>query len=125
MDLFPHKARDFCFFVGIQVRLAGHLSSCQRNMGQVNSSTIVFSLFLSSIASALYLVCTYIFRRTKLSIIPGPPNPNILLGRMPEIRRSEQPPEPELWIKEYGPVIKFHGLLSVRHYCLSESFPKN
>jgi hypothetical protein len=82
-------------------------------MGQINSINLSLSLSFSLLASALYLAYNYVFRRTKLSIVPGPKSRNMLLGHMPDTWGPEQSPMPEQWV-EYGPAVRFHELLNVR-----------
>jgi hypothetical protein len=84
-------------------------------MGQVNSITL--GAFLSLVAVAIYVAFTYVFRTTKLTLVPGSASPHWFYGHLRALNKEEDPSSlRQRWIDEYGPVVRYTGLLSVCPY---------
>jgi hypothetical protein len=81
-------------------------------MGQISS--IPLSASLSLLAGVLCIAWNYVFRTSKLSIVPGPASSHFFYGHMREIWGNESSDLLVRWFEVYGPVVKYYGLLNVR-----------
>jgi hypothetical protein len=77
-------------------------------------SSLVLPVLGTGLAYVTYLALKFVFHRSPLRDLPGPPNPSLLFGQFRAISDAENSVLHEAWLADYGPAVTYQGLLGVR-----------
>lgn len=81
-------------------------------------ATLQFSIYVA-IGSVVFYALRFLYKQytSPTHRLPGPPRTSWLQGNLGEIFASENSVMHEKWVEEYGPTIRYHGVLgSTRFY---------
>jgi hypothetical protein len=86
------------------------------DISQLSTSSVVLPVLSALGVYGAYRAASFVFAPTPLSALPGPASPSWLWGHMGAILRAENSALHEEWTKEYGHVLRYFGLFSVRPF---------